>query len=132
MRWHCACLAGCAGRGAALLLFTQPGRNPPLPFSLACPQVKFALQQAHKAAKDAPGLEALLPGEAELAGLLGFRLGGISQAVYVDASGKQHPVAPQVGWGVGGRALPPQAHHDAVPQPLRAPGQLGQPPSDVQ
>lgn len=74
------------------LVLTRPPPNPYLP------QAQFALDQARKAYAAAPALTALLPREERLsaAGLRGFRLGSLSQCVYVDPAGRQHNVAPQV------------------------------------
>ena len=69
------------------------GQLEPLPAA----DVRWALEQARKACAvaGAPALAALLPPEEQLGELLGFHMSGISQAVYVDAAGKQHPVAPE-------------------------------------
>ena len=79
----------------------------PAPPSL---QAQFALDQARKGYASSPALAALLPREERLssAGLRGFRLGSPSQCVYVDHTGRQHNVAPQVvcfksGLAAGGR-----------------------------
>jgi hypothetical protein len=56
-------------------------------------QTRFALAQARKACRGAAALSALLPPEDRLPQLLGFRLGAISQAVYVDGAGRQRGVA---------------------------------------
>ncbi|KAL4440393.1 hypothetical protein ABPG75_003394 [Micractinium tetrahymenae] len=59
-------------------------------------EVKFAVEQARKACSPAPGLASLLPGnDGTMSGLVGYRLRGITQAVYVDMTGKQHSVAPE-------------------------------------
>ncbi len=93
------------------LRWARPARPtpPPLPCPLTLrflpsptnpylPQAQFALDQARKAYAAAPALSALLPREERLsaAGLRGFRLGSLSQCVYVDHAGRQHNVAPQV------------------------------------
>lgn len=53
------------------------------------------MEQARKACAAAPGLAAALPTASSLPGLSGFRLAGITQAVYVDMTGRQHSVAPE-------------------------------------
>ena len=72
-------------RRVALLGSLQP---------LPAAEVRFACEQARKACRGAPALAALLPPEARLPELAGFRLSSISRCVYVDAAGRQHAVAP--------------------------------------
>lgn len=71
-------------RRVALLGTLQP---------LPAADVRFAVDQARSALAAAPALAAQVPAAEQLPGLAGFRLGDVSQAVYVDARGKQHPVA---------------------------------------